>query len=668
MFGFTLLHPHSSVASMSAIDLPLTGAAGVLTALFVVVLVMPRLAERLRLPGLVGLIGGGILIGPHGFGLVERAGAVALLGSAGLLFLMFEAGLELDRDSLRRERRQTAVFGTLTFAAPFALGAVIHLWLDYSLLAALLLASCWSSHTLLSYPIFQRARVARNRAVVVGLGGTLITDTAALLVLVVIARIHQGDLTSGFLITALPTIAAAGVAITVGLPRFARWFFTSVGQERSARFLFVMVALFGSAGLAQIVGVEPIIGAFLAGLSLNRLVVRGSPLANQVEFFGSNLLTPMFMISIGMLIEPALLVSDTETLVRAAGFTVAVVGGKLAAGWITGRIFGWRRAEIGALFSLSVAQAAATLAAVFVGFEIGLVGDSTVNAVIIVILITCVLSSFVGTTVASRLPPTPIEVDRLGRRVLVPLHDPERPDELLAIAAALAGPDAGTVMPLTVLEVRASPERRQQVRGQLTERAERTVLARGAEARSEIRLDTTTANGVVHAAAEHDVTSIVTGWKGSPTRRENFFGRQLDNLLLRSPAPVLVVRLAPEQSWRRVVVAFDDNDTLPGGRPGAALAVAAAARLSGSLKLPLIVFRTYDDGPLVQLDGRTIDGSHTEIGADLPTMLEEHTRPGDIIVKGLPTIRAGIGSQYARLVRSLDGRTIIAASPTHTDR
>ncbi|TVR26650.1 MAG: cation:proton antiporter [Ilumatobacter sp.] len=651
---------------MLELDLPLSGAAGVLAVLFLIVLVMPRLAERFRVPGLVGLIAGGIAIGPYGFGVIERDGTVALLGSAGLLFLMFEAGLEMDRATLREERRQTVVFGVLTFAAPFALGLAIHLWLDYSWLAALLLASCWSSHTLLSYPVFQRARVVSNRAVTVGLGGTLITDTAALLVLVVIARIHQGDLTPAFAVTVLPLIAAAGVAITVGLPRFAGWFFASIGQERSARFLFVMVALFGSAGLAQLVGVEPIIGAFLAGLSLNRLVVPGSTLAGQVGFFGSNLLTPVFMISVGMLVDPGLLVSDPETLTRAAGFTVAVVVGKLVAAVLTGRIYGWRRAEIGALFSLSVAQAAATLAAVFVGFEIGLLGDSSVNAVIIVILVTCVLSSLVGNMAASRLPPPPIRVDRLGKRVLVPVHDPDGDDTTIRIAAALTSADAGTVIPLTVLDIRASPTGVSETRQRLVDGAERTVLARGAEARSEVRLDTSTAAGVVHAAIEHDATCVVLGWKGRPTRRESFFGRQVDTLLLRSPVPVLVIRSVPVTNFRRVVLAFDDTDMLPGGRPGAEIAAGIGARLAAGLRLPLVVCRTVDDGPLVDIDGHAVERSFLAPDGDLDALLETRTNPGDIIVKGLPTTRASIGAQYARLIRSLDGRTIIAVSPTRT--
>jgi Kef-type K+ transport system membrane component KefB/nucleotide-binding universal stress UspA family protein len=648
------------------LELPLSGAAGVLAVLFSIVLVMPRVAERVRMPALVGLLAGGIVIGPSGVGAIERDGAVALLGAAGLLFLMFEAGLEMDRTTLRHERRQTVVFGVLTFAAPFVLGLGIHLWLDYSWLASLLLASCWSSHTLLSYPVFQRARVVANRSVTVALGGTLITDTAALLVLVVIARIHQGDLTPTFAVTVLPLIAGAGVAITVALPRFAAWFFASIGQERSARFLFVMVALFGSAGLAQVVGVEPIIGAFLAGLALNRLVVPGSALAGQVGFFGSNLLTPVFMISVGMLVDPGLLVADPETLTRAAGFTVAVVVGKLVASALTGQIYGWRRAEVGALFSLSVAQAAATLAAVFVGYEIGLLDESSVNAVIIVILVTCVVSSLVGSTVASRLPPPPVRVDRLGERVLVPLENPAGDESTIMLAAALTWSDAGTVIPLTVLDVRATPHGVRETRQRLVDGAERTVLARGGEARSEVRLDASTAAGVVHAAIEHDATCVVLAWNGRPTRRESFFGRQVDALLVRSPVPVLVVRSVPVTPHRRVVLALDDTDMLPGGRPGAKIAASVAVRLAAGLRAPLVVCRTVDDGPLVEIDGHAVEQSFTAGDGDLETLLESRTNPGDIIVKGLPTIRAGVGAQYARLVRSLEDRSIVAASPPRT--
>ncbi len=646
-------------------DLPVTGPSGVFVVLFLVVLVMPRVAEQLRLPGLVGLTIGGILIGPFGLGILDRDGPVALLGGAGLLFLMFEAGLELDRDVLRSERRQTVVFGVLTFAAPFAGGLAVHLWLGYSWLAALLLASCWSSHTLLSYPVFQRARVTENRAVAVGLGGTVITDTAALLFLVVVARLDQGDLGWTYALTTGPLLVAAAVAIVLVLPRIAAWFFASIGQERSARFLFVMVALFASSGIAQLAGVEPIIGAFLAGLALNRLVVHGSALAAQVGFFGSNLLTPLFMISVGMLVDPSLLVSDRETLLRAAGFTVAVVSGKAVAAVATGRIFGWRGAEIAALFSLSVAQAAATLAAVFVGFEIGLLDESTVNAVIIVILITCVTASLVGDLVTSRLPPPPAKIERLGKRVLLPISGPARAAAQIQIASALAANDSGTVLPLSILGLGTTPPEVHRRREELTAGVERTVLAHGAEARSDVRLDASPGAGALRAAVEQDATCIVIGWKGWSTRRESFFGEAVDALLLATPVPVLVVRAAAIRvAPKRVVIAIDESDRRLDHRSAVELASATATRLASALKVPTVVCKASIDSPadadhLADTVVVATDGS-------LTALLRRETDPGDIIVKPLASTHAGLGNRFVRHTKGLDDRTIVATSPART--
>jgi Kef-type K+ transport system membrane component KefB len=645
--------------------LPVTGPASVFAVLFIVVLVLPRIAEKLRLPALVGLIVGGIVIGPFGIGLLQRSGIVELLGGAGLLFLMFEAGLDLDRDALRAERRQTAVFGVLTFAMPFLFGAAIHLWLGYSWLAALLLASCWSSHTLLAYPVFQRARVTGNRSVTVGLGGTVITDTAALLVLVVIARLDQGDLDWTYAVTAGPGLVAAAGAILWALPRLAGWFFASIGQERSARFLFVMVALFASSSVAEIAGVEPIIGAFLAGLAMNRQVVRGSALASQVSFFGSNLLTPMFMISVGMLIDPALLVSDRTTLVRAAGFTVAVIAGKAAAAYTTGRMFRWRRAEIVALFSLSISQAAATLAAAFVGFDIGLLDQSTINAVIVVILVSCVLGSLTADAVVPRLPPPPAKLERLGWRVLLPVSDRTQTGHRVRIAAALAARDGGTVVPLTVRGYSTTPAELREYRDVLVDTVERMVLASGAEAESEVRLDSSRSAGVLHSTVEQDATCVVVGWKGWSTLRESFFGEAVDSLLAASPVPVLVVRAATgDGTPRRVVVAFDDSDNRLDHRRAAELAASVGERLARSMRVPLVVCKASQSSPS-DLDHLA---DHVQLAPTgrLIELLRTATAPGDIIVKALPSTRAGLGNRFVRQTRGLDDRTIVAASPGRT--
>lgn len=653
---------HRSLAA----ELPLTDPSGVFLVLFVVVLLMPRLAERLRLPGIVGLTVGGIIIGPFGLELVERDGTVALLGGAGLLFLMFEAALELDRDVLHQERRQTIFFGVATFVAPFGFGLIVHLWLDYSWLAALLLASCWSSHTLLAYPLFQRARVTGNRAVTVSLGGTVITDTAALLFLVGVARFEEGDLGWTYVLTVFPLLVAAGLAIMWLLPRITTWFFASIGQERSARFLFVMVALFGASGIAQLAGVEPIIGAFLAGLALNRHIAGGSTLATQVRFFGAHLLTPMFMISVGMLIDPALLFADGETLQRAVGFTVAVVAGKAVAAAVTGRMFRWRNAEIGALFSLSVAQAAATLAAVFVGFEIGLLDDSTVNAVILVILVTCILATVVGDVVTSRLPPPPAKVERLGLRVLLPIEDGLEPATTIRVAAALAAADGGTVVALAVLPSGTSATVAGQRRNSLAAGVERSVLAAGADASSEVRLDSSSRTGILSTAAERDATCIVVGWSGAPTRRETFFGEAIEGLLVGTAVPIVVVRAASVESRpRRIVLALDERDRRIDHRSAVQLASATAGRLGSALRVPVVVCKTSAE-VAPHLDA-AVDAVHVSSNGELGELLVRETSAGDFVIKALATTKVGLGNRFVRQTQGLDDRVVLAISPARTD-
>ncbi len=243
-------------------ELPLAGGHYVFLLIFLVLFAVPWIVRATRLPELVILIAGGVLIGPHGLGLIERTGTIEVLGTAGLLYLMFQAGLELDPEDFRLNRRPALLFGALTFAAPMVLGFGIHRSLGFGTLAALLLASCWASHTLLTYPMFQRARLVSNRAVSIGVAGTVITDTAALLLLVALVRVHEGALTVVGLAVQIPVLLGAAGLVMVGLPRLTGWVFATIARDRATRFLFTMVALYGSAALAEIVGVEPIIGAF----------------------------------------------------------------------------------------------------------------------------------------------------------------------------------------------------------------------------------------------------------------------------------------------------------------------------------------------------------------------------------------------------------------------
>jgi Kef-type K+ transport system membrane component KefB len=401
--------------NLLGVSMPFEDPALVLVTVFAVVLFAPVLATLLRLPPIIGLIAGGILIGPNGLELVERVGTIELLGGAGL---MFQAGIELDLDDFAENRNGAVIFGVATFLLPMVLGTVGHLLLGFDAMAAVLLASCWASHTLLSYPTFQRLGVVMNRAVSTAVGATIITDVAALLVLVVVVGADGGDLDAAFFAGLLPSLAAAAAFILLVVPRIAAWFFKRAGRDRISRFLFICLALYGSAAIAEIAGTEAIIGAFLAGLALNRLIPHGGLLMERIDFFGGTFLVPIFLISVGMLVDLGAL-TDTETLGWAAGFCAVVILAKLAAAALSGRVLGFGGAEIGSMFSLSVAQAAATLAAVFVGLEAEIIDGRAVNAVVVVILVTSLLSSLGAARWGAQLPAPPMKDLTLGQRILL---------------------------------------------------------------------------------------------------------------------------------------------------------------------------------------------------------------------------------------------------------
>ncbi|NNF53320.1 MAG: cation:proton antiporter, partial [Acidimicrobiales bacterium] len=489
-------------------DLPLAGGHYVFLLIFVVILAVPWIVRATRLPELVILIGGGVLIGPHGLGLIERTGTIEVLGTAGLLYLMFQAGLELDPEDFRLNRRPALLFGALTFAVPMVLGFGIHRSLGFGTLAALLLASCWASHTLLTYPMFQRARLVSNRAVSIGVAGTVITDTAALLLLVTLVRVHEGALTVVGLAVQLPALLGAAALIMIGLPRLTSWVFATLARDRATRFLFTMVALYGSAALAELVGVEPIIGAFLAGLALHQNVAEGSELAHRIETFGSTLLVPVFLISVGMLIDAVGAVTDGRTLTLAASFTAVVLLGKSSAAAITARLVGLETSERETLVALSVPQAAATLAAVFVGFEVGLVDEQVIDAVVMVIFVTCLLGSALAAHAVKNLPTPPVRSAPIAKRILMPLPEGGVSGGAIEMAAALGKRDTGTVLALSVLDLSATPADVKVRRAFVTDTVEDTALANGCEARSIVRLDLTPAAGIVHAAIEHEATLV----------------------------------------------------------------------------------------------------------------------------------------------------------------
>ena len=390
-----------------AVDFPPDSAEWTFFVAALVLLAGPVLAERLRLPGLVGIILGGTLVGPFVLDWITQEGIVDSLGDLGLLYLMFIAGLELDLDEFQHNRRPALSFGALTFTIPLLLGLGVALSFGYGLATAVLYGSLWASHTLVAYPIVQEHGLTRHRAVGMAAGGTVITDTLALFVLAVVVGSHGSDsrpaVIVGKLVLGLLVLAVYCVLV---LPRVGRWSFAHLGEGRTPRFLFLLAALTSAALVADRVGLEGIIGAFFAGLALNRLVPSGSSLMEAVEFVGGVLLIPFFLLSTGMLLDPAQF-REPRVLVLAGVSLAIVVAGKAAASYLSGRLAGFDSTEVRLVFGLTIAQAAATLAAVTIGTEVGIFDEDLLSASLVVVLVTVVVAGIVTKAAAQRLDREP---------------------------------------------------------------------------------------------------------------------------------------------------------------------------------------------------------------------------------------------------------------------
>lgn len=357
-------------------SLPLKNPVLLFSLILFIILFAPILLNKLRIPHLIGLIIAGALIGPNGFNLIARDMSIILFGTVGLQYIMFLAGLEIDLAEFKKNSGKSLVFGLLTFSIPMTIGTLAGYYiLEFSLPTSILLASMFASHTLIAYPIVSKLGVAKNRAVNVTVGGTMITDTLALLVLAVIAGMQVGEINQEFWVRLGVSVIVFGLVVMLVFPIIGRWFFKRF-DDNISQYIFVLAMVFLGCTLAELAGIEAIIGAFLAGLALNRLIPHTSPLMNRIEFVGNALFIPFFLIGVGMLIDYKAFIKDWNTLQVAGIMTACAIVGKYIPAWITQKIFGYSRDERRLIFGLSNAQAAATLAAVLVGFNIIIGYDS----------------------------------------------------------------------------------------------------------------------------------------------------------------------------------------------------------------------------------------------------------------------------------------------------
>lgn len=423
----------------------------------IIILSAPLLLNKIKVPHLLGLLIAGAVVGPNGLNLLSRDSSVVVTGTTGLLYIMFLAGLEIDMGDFKKNKWKSVTFSIYTFAIPFALGLIGgHLILGYSLLTSFLFASLFSSHTLIVYPLVSKLGIAKNLSVNVTVGGTMITDVLSLLVLAVVVGMTQGEVGTAFWVQLVVSMVLFSGIVLFVFPIIGRWFFKQV-DDKISQYIFVLVMIYLAALLAELAGIEAIIGAFFAGLALNRLIPHTSSLMNRVEFVGNAIFIPFFLISVGMLIDFKVFFKSADTLIVAGIMLIASIGGKYLAAIATQKTLRFTKDEGLLIFGMSAASAAATLASVMVGYNIiisetasgepiRLLNEHVLNGSILLILVSCTISSFVSMASGERIAQADQEdtasgVNREQEKILLAINHESTVEKMINLSLLVKAVD-----------------------------------------------------------------------------------------------------------------------------------------------------------------------------------------------------------------------------------
>ncbi len=513
--------------TMQPITLPIADPVLKFLIILVIILLTPLLLNKFKIPQLLGLIIAGAIIGPHGFNLILRDSSIILSGTAGLLYIMFLAGLEIDLNDFKKNSNKSLVFGLFTFCVPLTLGFLIsHYLLHFSLLSSFLFGSIFSSHTLITYPIVSRLGVSKDTSVNLTVGGTVITDTLALLVLTVIVGMAEGEVTEMFWIRLAASVVIFGLLVMLVFPILGRWFFKRC-KDNISQYIFVLVLVFLGAFLAQIAGIEAIIGAFLAGMAMNRLIPSTSPLMNRIEFVGNAIFIPFFLLGVGMLIDYRAFFSGWETLEVGAIMIATATGAKFTAAWLTQKTFRLSADQRRVIFGMSNAHVAATLAIVTVGYNviqgtgpdgepIRLLNDSVLNGTILMILVSCIISSFATQKGAQNLALTSVSHHEANKdeheRILISVSNENTVSELINLSTAIkAKNNTSDLYAINVVDNQSADEKAVKKAGKILSEAAKTAAATDTYLHELLRYDLSSTNAIVSVAKEHSITDLIMG-------------------------------------------------------------------------------------------------------------------------------------------------------------
>lgn len=544
---------------------PITDPTWIFFWVLCIILFAPLLFNRLRLPHIIGMILAGLLVGPNGFNILERDDSFELFGKVGLYYIMFLASLEINLQELREYKAGALTLGLLAFVVPIALGMFTNIViLDYNLITAVLLASMYASYTLISYPIVARYGLSRLKCVNFVVGGTVITDTLTLFVLAVVGGLFSGESDGWFFVLLVLKLVLLTAVIVFFFPRLARYFFRKY-NDGTIQYIFVMALLFLGAGMMELVGMEGILGAFITGLVLNRLIPHSSPLMRRIDFIGNAVFIPYFLIGVGMIINVKVLFTGGWALVVMIAMVLTALSGKWLASWLTAKAFRMNRDEQMLMFGLSSSQAAATLAAALVGHSIllpngePLLNDDVLNGTILLILVSCIVSSITSDRMSRRITVSGSVSDKpvnVSKKTLLALANPNMVDKLMDLALLLR--KENTKIPLSAVTVVMDEQERQMgAARKVLDSAAQIAASVNVPLLTKLRLTTNLSHGIIHEMKENDYRELIVGFHQKETANDSFLGGVLPELLNGLSSQIIMARIMmPLNTIRRIHITF----------------------------------------------------------------------------------------------------------------
>lgn len=526
-----------------------------------IILFAPILLNKLRIPHIIGMIVAGVAVGPYGLNILADDSSFAIFGQVGLLYLMFLAGLEIDMYHLRLNLRRGLVFGVLTLVVPLVLGVLTSVYvLRLDWLTSMLLGAMYASHTLLSYPVAARLGVTKAPAVLIAIVGTIIAVIGALLVLgATVSVAREGFFNVVEILLLGLRLALWAAAILYAYPRVTRWFFKKY-PDKVLQYVFVLVLVFLAATTARAIGLEGVLGAFFAGLVLNRYVPVASPLMSSIEFVGNALFIPYFLISVGMMINVRLL-ADTDTLAVSAVMIAVALAGKWIPAWLAQKINRLDSFSRNVMFGLTAAHTAVALAVVSVGYNMGMFDERILNSTVMVILVTCAAAPIITSSAAAKL-----KVKMMSEEGDDVIRHTRVNNTLIAVANPLT---AGALMEMAVLirndrgrhsfyalHVRTdnTPQAKAVSHNSL-EAARRTAAAADTAVESLDRYDINIVTGILNAMEERDITEVLLGMHRRMTVIDSFFGNKVEQLLRGTNRMLIISRcFIPANTMTRILV------------------------------------------------------------------------------------------------------------------